>query len=99
MVEDSLAHKIIAKLSGHGRYTLAPSAPPNLAGRTMIPSLAETALLVGIHIVIKDGYSDTMPSCVGVVASTAAHDRFWCGSVAPSSYMAVTPNGLSVADR
>lgn len=77
-MEDSLAHKIIDKLGGHSRYTLAPGTPHHFAGRAMIQSLPETALLVGVHFTLKDGYSDSMPSCVGVMATTAAHDQFWC---------------------
>ena len=77
-MEDSLAHKIIDKLGGHSRYTLAPGTPHHFAGRAMIPTLPETALLVGVHFTLKDGYSDAMPSCVGVMATTAAHDQFWC---------------------
>ena len=79
----ALAIKIAGKLGGATRWTIAGSADHRLAGRSIVASLPEGALLAGVDFKLNDAYSkETDQSVVGVMLSTAAHDRFWWGTAA-----------------
>ena len=82
-VADSLAHKVISKLGGAARWILAEGTPDTYAGRSMIASLPEHALIGGVAVVSPDTYaSDSDRSTVAVMLSTAAHDKFFYSTAA-----------------
>ena len=67
-VADSLAHKVIGKLGGSARWTLAATTPKSFAGRSMLTSLSEHALLVGVDFSFNDAYASVGDrSAVGVM--------------------------------
>ena len=55
-VADSLAHKVISKLGGAARWILAEGTLDTYAGRSMIASLPEHALIGGVAVVTPDAY-------------------------------------------
>ena len=56
-VADSLAHKVISKLGGAARWILAEGTLDTYAGRSMIASLPEHALIGGVVVVTPDAYA------------------------------------------